>query len=292
MSATPPRISCSFPLALSLSKSGSGVFQQPGKGRVTGHPGFFRASPTCHDTLQSATRLTRRRSSVSVMRLSSPVIGGVLLAGLLTLAFLLLPQGPSNELPLSTRSLPLQSSKAGPPSERPRLRDLPLPPPRQRAAEAEEEDPSPDRANALTAPVGRRERERRAGWRALRSGPHAQSESSGMAPPPAGARLHHDDTRTDSSEQTNQRLGPIVFSGRGAPEEKAIGDLVGPDGEQELMVAFFRLRDSGAFQKLTREELPRIMELMPDSRAVQDADRIFREQLGMGVGEFLAQQIR
>lgn len=62
-----------------------------------------------------------------------------------------------------------------------------------------------------------------------------------------------------------------------------------PDDEMvELIVGVQRLRDSGALRKFGPEDYLRITELMPESRGLQDADRIFRDVLGMGVGEWLA----
>jgi len=60
------------------------------------------------------------------------------------------------------------------------------------------------------------------------------------------------------------------------------------DDLAELIVAMQRLRDSGALRRVAPEDYLRVMEIMPDSRGLQDADRIFNEILGMSVGEWLA----
>jgi hypothetical protein len=56
----------------------------------------------------------------------------------------------------------------------------------------------------------------------------------------------------------------------------------------EYIVALRRLRDSGALRRVQPEDYWRIMELEPESRGLQDADRIMQELFGMGIGEWLA----
>jgi hypothetical protein len=65
-------------------------------------------------------------------------------------------------------------------------------------------------------------------------------------------------------------------------------DQLSDDERVELIVALQRLRDSGALRSVAPEDYLRVMEIMPESQGLQDADRIFQEVLGMGVGEWLA----
>ncbi|GIW40543.1 MAG: hypothetical protein KatS3mg076_1120 [Candidatus Binatia bacterium] len=83
------------------------------------------------------------------------------------------------------------------------------------------------------------------------------------------------------------RLAPIVrFGTSGLPAQEF--PWLEEDVAEDVLVALMRLRDSGALRRLSPAELPRVAELMPESRGVRDADRILRERLGMSVGEFLA----
>lgn len=72
------------------------------------------------------------------------------------------------------------------------------------------------------------------------------------------------------------------------PKTGSIYDDLSDDELVEIVVGYQRLRDSGALRRLQPEDYPRILEIMPDSRGVQDAERIFQEILGMGAGEWLA----
>ncbi len=83
--------------------------------------------------------------------------------------------------------------------------------------------------------------------------------------------------------------GNVPRFARPSPPPGSPYENLADDEMVELIVGVQRLRDSGALRKFGPEDYLRITELMPESRGLQDADRIFRDVLGMGVGEWLAE---
>lgn len=161
----------------------------------------------------------------------------------------------------------------------------PRPVPRHRAAAAEagsshgETGAASDGASAPT-PERMTRRDRALAKRAL-----ARARATAAAVPPAAAP----ELRTGADEEPydGAMSGAPPRSEFDPPPDSPFADLT----EAELLeyiVALRRLRDSGALRRVPPEDYWRIMEIMPESRGLQDADRIMNEIFGMGIGEWLA----
>lgn len=129
------------------------------------------------------------------------------------------------------------------------------------------------------------ERRRRAvARRALRAARAARAAGA------ADAARERDDVGGEADDEA------LLEGGIGGPPADEIPEFppdspfaeMSKDDILEYIVALRRLRDSGALRRVAPEDYWRIMEIMPESRGLQDADRIMRELFGIGIGEWLA----
>lgn len=227
------------------------------------------------------------------MQKAAKVILGVVAGAFLGLALFTFAVKLSGGVAPRREEAPFAEVESASRNQPAQLRDLPLRPPRwvpepEPAGEAARDSGS--LAPAEGATVRARRGGGREGWRELGSPEAGNPGGTGTAAAPAGARIGGGDSGPAPADSEPQRFGPIVLGGPKNDQPPALADLIGVDGAEQLLVALRRLRDSGALQRLAPADLPRVVELMPDSQGVQEADRIFREQLGIGVGEWLAQQ--
>lgn len=161
------------------------------------------------------------------------------------------------------------------------LKDRALPPPRAGAGQQGSEgvgEVAVEVAEVTPTPRGSSKRERFRARRGLRKDPQASAVATEMDV----------DVESGLPEDGIGAEGPPNLGRRPTAPPDSPYEGLSDEDLAELIVAMQRLRDSGALRRVAPEDYLRVMEIMPESRGLQDADRIFQDILGMSVGEWLA----